>query len=67
MYNEQNTLREQIKMCKWRYNKSYKEAAAYVGMNYNSFVNWLHDERIKLGYTKKQKLKAFIAKAAAAA
>lgn len=43
---EQEILREQVKMLKWKENISYKEIAVdLLGMKYNSFINWLH------GYT----------------
>lgn len=57
MKNKQDFLREQVKRLKWQEDISYKEVAEdLLGMNYNSFINWLHcycdlgNERIEILY-----------------
>lgn len=57
---DQEILREQVKRLKWQEDITYKMIAEdLLDMNYNSFINWLHNYT-NLGYEKTQKLKDYI-------
>ena len=58
--NLQNYLRNEVKRLKWEKNINYKTIAEdLLKMNYNSFINWIHNYK-NLGIKKAKILKEFI-------
>ena len=60
--NQQKILREKAKYYKWAKDISYKAMAEACGLAYSSFINWLHNDDIKLSVKRRFLLEQYLDK-----
>lgn len=57
---KQQELREKVKYLKWHEGIDYKTIASAIGMNENSFYNFLNNDEINLSYKLSWRLQQYI-------
>lgn len=61
--NKQDELRKRCKFLKWEKGINYTEIAEAIGMNKNSFYNFISGRRVLLGYRRQWLLDKYLKEA----
>lgn len=57
---KQDELREKVRFLKWHEGIDYKDIASFIGLDMNSFYNFISGKKVDLGYKAKWRLETFI-------